>query len=94
MKIYGPKLRCLKDHTQIMMRGNYDSSTASNLMVVFELCDPEADETLKCKSEIEIEEWMRQKYLIVYINEKRFIQHKFDEERIKKHSIFNWYPLT
>ena len=49
-------------------------------MVVFDRCDSEkrAKIGLKCKSETEIDEWLRFKYIIVRENTRQFVQHKFE----------------
>ena len=59
-KTYGPKLLCPKDLNDIEIKGNYDTSVASNLMIVFEKCDPvlRAKSGLKCKTEEQMEEWL------------------------------------
>lgn len=39
---YGPrKMRCIKNPDELILYGDYDTNKASNLMVVFELCDIE-----------------------------------------------------
>ena len=52
------------------LKGNYDSSQAANLMVVFEKCDPQAraKKGLKCKTDAEIDKWLALKYLFVLEN--------------------------
>jgi len=76
--------------------GNYDTSLASNLMIVFEKCDPQkrALEGLKCKSAAEIDEWLEFKYFLVLENGRQFVQHKFGEERIDESSQLSWYPIS
>ena len=61
-------------------------------MVVFEKCKD--SETLKCKDEAIINEWMRGKYIITLTNTKHFIQNKFEEESIYNHSEIKWFPLN
>ena len=57
------------------MYGNYDTSTAKNLMIVFELCD--RDTRSDCKTEEEIKAWMNNKYFIIIENEKKSTLHEF-----------------
>ena len=57
--------------------GNYDSPDVRNIMIVFEKCNNETSE-VRCKSEDEISQWMQQKYILVYLNQRKFVQHKFD----------------
>lgn len=62
-------------------------------MIVFEKCN-NATSPVVCKSEREIETWMEYKYIGVAINQKKVIQHKFENERIDKFSSLEWFPLS
>lgn len=73
--------------------GNYDTGDAKNFMIVFEKCK-NATSSVTCKSNEDINKWMKSKYLITLLNQKKFVQHKFDEERIDRHSTLTWYPLN
>ena len=75
---YGSRLRCIKDRDKLVLWGNYQTTEASNVMVVFEKCDP-AKSQIPCKSKTEIDDWMFSKYFLVLINEKKFVSHKFDK---------------
>ena len=55
----------------ISINGNYDSSLGTNLMVVFEKCDP--NKAPKCKDETDINKWMKSKYIVTVSNTKHFI---------------------
>ena len=59
--VYGPKLLCPKDLNDVVVKGNYDTDATSNLMIVFEKCDPvqREKEGLKCKTEQQIDDWMQ-----------------------------------
>jgi len=37
---------------------------------------------------------MRFKYIITIVNEKKFVQHKFDSERIQRRSHMQWHALS
>ena len=68
------KMRCIKNLDDLKMWGNFDSNTASNLMIVFEKCDiGKRPPGAKCKGEREIEEWMQFKYIATLENEAKFI---------------------
>ena len=73
------------------MFGNFDTAIASNLMVVFEKCDPNER---SCKPEAEIQKWMTFKYIFTLENHKKFVSYKFGEEAIQKNSYGNWYSLN
>ena len=38
--------------------------------------------------------WFDYKYIALVVNEARFIQHKFGEERIEKKSKLTWHALN
>ena len=78
------------------IKGNYDAREVSNLMIVFEKCDPRAraKKGLKCKTDAEIEQWMQFKYFIVLENGRQFVQYKFGEERIDQSAKVSWYPIS
>ena len=78
------------------IKGNYDAREVSNLMIVFEKCDPRAraKKGLKCKTDAEIDKWLALKYLFVLENQRQFVQHKFGEERIDESAHVSWYPIS
>ena len=51
-------------------------------MIVFEKCDSSKHPTLSCQSEQNINEWMESKYIFTYVNERKFVTHKFNDEHI------------
>ena len=62
-------------------------------MIVFETCNNKTS-SQTCKSEAEIEEWFENKYIFTLFNQKKFQQHKFEDERIQRFSQIKWHPLT
>jgi hypothetical protein len=58
---------------------------------MFERCDSKKRKT--CKSESEVKEWMKDKYLILAYNKQQFLQDKFGDERFEKTSTIDWLPL-
>ena len=69
MKTYGPKMKCLVDPNMDYF-GNFDTDKAQNLMIVFEICDKTKR---TCKTDTEITEWLRFKYIVTLENERKFI---------------------
>ena len=55
---------------EIEIQGDYNSVKARHLKLMFEKCDP--TERTTCKSELEISEWMRRKYIVILENQARF----------------------
>ena len=80
-KIYGPKMKCITNLEDYKTFGNYDTASGKNLMVIFEMCDPEKS-PIPCKSPEEILEWMYKKYIVVFTNERVFVSHLFGDESI------------
>ena len=58
-------MHCIDD--PIELQGNYDSKTARTFITAFEMCDRTTRAT--CKSEEEIEEWLKSTYIITMENE-------------------------
>ena len=65
-------MKCLENTDDVKLWGNYDSTTARNIMVVFERCNATTNKD-GCKSEQEIDDWMSFKYILTYVNEKKFV---------------------
>ena len=80
--------------------GNYDNSEASAIMIVWERCDPvknaqsDATKDVVCVTDEEYLEWSKSRYILAIENQKRFIQHKFGDERIVASSEVRWYSLN
>ena len=62
-------MKCI-DQEELEISGNYDTDQASNLMVVFEVCDKEVR---TCASDEAIAKWLEFKYMYVLENEKLFV---------------------
>ena len=60
---------------------------------MFEKCNSEALGR-PCKTDDEINDWLRFKYIVALENERFFVQDKFDEERISGVSHISWYAIT
>ena len=89
-KFYGPKLKCIKEPFKLF--GNFNSNSSSNLMVVFEKCDPSKR---TCKSEDAYVEWTKGKYILTLQNEVKFQSHVFDtKDRLISQSSTQWYSIS
>ena len=63
-------MKCLdEDGTEIF--GSYNTDKASNLMVVFEKCDPEKE--TYCKPKDKIDEWLEFRYVVNLENQENFV---------------------
>ena len=49
---------------------------------------------MRCKSDEQIRQWMRDKYIIVLTNLNEFVTYSFDADKMKQYSRFFWVQLT
>ena len=56
-------MKCPVNKSDISIMGNFDSSAASVVMVVLETCNNETS-TVTCKSQDEIDEFLKFKYIL------------------------------
>ena len=85
------KFKCIDTGLAYELFGNYDTQTASNLMVVFEQCNKEKQ---KCKDDDFIAKWKSDKYIILYENIQRFIQQEFGPNRVERTAALKYFPLS
>ena len=82
IETYHPKMYCFNDKLKIM--GNYDTAKAQTLTMQFHRCNPEERE---CKSESEIDDYLRDKFFVVIENSWTFFAHQYGaNERLKARS--------
>ena len=67
VKLYRKKFQCI-DEKDRFISGNFNTINTSNIMVLLVRCQGKD----YCKSDEEITEFVRGKFLIVYVNEIRF----------------------
>jgi len=75
------------------MQGDYNSAKTRSIVLSFEKCNQEGRERL-CKSESEILKWLRQKYILTYANQRRFVIENFTADKIIEESRTNWIPIN
>ena len=63
---YYKKLKCLKSE-KITLQGDYNSVRTRTFMVQFEKCNPSTS-AVNCKSETQIKDWLRDKYILTFKN--------------------------
>ena len=90
---YWPKFKCIKNPDGLQMWGNFDSLEAQNFQLAFVMCN-QATSSVPCKSAEEIKRWMSKKYIIMLLNEKQFIKHKFEDQSMQNESRIYWQTLT
>ena len=71
---YHKKFMCIDSDLQL--QGDYNSDKASLFKIVMKTCSPDDEHIIAlgktCKSEDEIKEWMKRKYVVVLNNQQRF----------------------
>ena len=61
-------MMCASDNEDLTLTGNYDSEEASNLMIVFEKCDPYKTPNILCANDRDIEAWLSAKRILTVDN--------------------------
>ena len=83
-------MHCFDERLQLS--GEYDSVKARHLVITFEKCDPKQRKT--CKNETEINEWIRDKYLVTIENSWTFRTYEYKERKLNAQSKFYWFKLS
>ena len=75
------------------IKGHYDSYTTANLMVVYEICNPEKR---ICKSREQIEKYLEFTYILLVENRELYSHSAAVESKdsFHKEATLKWYPLT
>ena len=70
---YAHRLKCIVDMDRdLKMWGNYGTSEAANLVTAFVRCN-NSTSSFRCKSDHEIDEFLREKYIMTVQNTKIFV---------------------
>ena len=94
LDFYQKKLLCT-DQSDMMIRGDYNSQTAQILVIEFNRCHNKTSaDSVVCKSEQEINEFIKGKYLTILSNEIRFNSEQPGIASIIKESAMTWYPIS
>ena len=71
LAFYSKKFKCLQTD-KIELQGDYNSAKAQVIAIQFEMCDNSTYTGGICKSDEEITEWMRRKFILINQNQERF----------------------
>ena len=84
-------IQCIDDDYHVS--GDFNSQTASNLMVVFEVCDPSVR---TCKSQAQINEALTYSYLLMLENTETYKQHNSPSsgKMILRETHINWHAIS
>ena len=86
---YQKKLNCVDEN--IVISGNYQSLKASHLQIQLQKCDNLTRSD--CKSDEEITQWLRRKFIVVVNNSDRFNQEDYTDNKVVRESVFTWFPI-
>lgn len=91
---------CVKNDDELYLHGNYDTQNLTSVMIVLERCDPEknakneATKNIQCVNDTEFKEWASMRYIIILEQQERFIQNKFNEDRLHSSAELKYYPIN
>lgn len=63
-------------------------------MLLFEKCKPKEGSDVICKSEAEINSWLKRKFIVTMTNQRRFLLEKFTEGKIVEEARTEWIPFN
>lgn len=98
------KLQCI-DRKKLNLYGNYNSELANQLSIIVRRCVNLTEEKLEkltpddpppiiCKSDEEITEWLRNKYILLYYNEVIFNATRYNDQAVAKVSQVKWIKVS
>ena len=83
------KLQCTD--VPLDVSGNFNSNSIRHLQIHLVKCDSSIRGD--CKSDEEITEWLRRKFIIVMTNNERFDSTVYTDDRVVRESLFYWHPV-
>jgi hypothetical protein len=90
LETYGSKMKCI-DYDDFEIFGNFNSQAAKQLTLYLELCD---QSTGLCESEDKVNDWLKDKYLLVLSNQINFDSEAYDQDKIRAESTLTWYKVN
>ena len=89
VEFYHRKFQCV-DKAEMFLRGDYNSNTANQFNVQLQRCHDRPD----CKSEAEIDAYLKNKYLIILYNQIRFDSRYYGQDSIVPESRLHWVQVS
>ena len=74
-------MQCVKDPEQLNLWGNKRTQNTRYFMIAFEKCDAK-NHNVVCDDDEVINKWISGKYIFTIVNQKKFVSHRFDEQKI------------
>ena len=86
-------MKCI-DEDGINVFGDYNSPKARQFVLLFEKCDNSTYEGV-CKSEEQINSWVRRKFVLIAHNDMRFSTRDFnDKTKVAKELRLEWIQIN
>ena len=77
------------------MQGDYNSVRHRSFFLGFEMCQSTKENPIECKTDEEIYDWLKRKFIFSVVNTRRFVLEEFVENRkIKPEARTNWIPIN
>lgn len=89
LSVYQNKLMCLKPGQDMKLFGDWNTEAARVLLLVFEKCTGKPN----CKSDQQIKDYLKDKYLILATRLTRFNTDSFGDESFSTYMKLNWHSI-
>ena len=83
------KLYCVDEILEL--HGDYNSGFVTHFGIHLEKCNPSVRSD--CKSDEEITQWLKRKFIITIRNNERFSPQDYSEDKVVQESVFTWHPV-
>jgi hypothetical protein len=75
----------------VVLYGDFNTAKARILFFEFEKCNRKKRKT--CKTDSEVQEWLKTQYLVFGYNKYNFIEDGFEERMFAKSAFLDWIPI-
>ena len=72
------------------LQGDYNAAKTRSIVIEFQKCEKKA----YCKSDTEIKDWLKRKFILTYTNRKRFQIEEFNNQKIIDEAKTTWIPIN
>ena len=94
VNFYYKKLKCI-DKGAIRMQGDYNSGKHRSFFLSFEMCQSTEENPIECKTDEEIYDWLKRKFIFSVMNTRRFVLEEFDHsKKIRNEARVQWIPVN
>lgn len=93
IKFYYKKLKCIETD-KLNIQGDYNSAKGRSLVLEFKKCEQTLDNPITCKSDQDIKDWIKRKFILTFWNSRRFVLEEFGDGKVVPESRSCWVPLN